>query len=335
MKTKVLLTIFLILYCLLIASRSIGAFAESSSSLSTDGNEEDENVELTKGESINVAKPSKKSSVKVRKVERAKANDKDLKHIRCDVCKYVVDDIMRNAIQWITKTEPALERLFDIACKTDTRGWTRMTDIVVNKTSSGESFLALQKETPKVAPCGIECETMVKACNKFVDEVVDRERVVNYFRSHEFLSVPVETHQEKICNEFSKQCPNTFTLTDKDLASRSDEIFLETDLSEVHKEFEKRRKKLQKIATDKGVSAVFEVSEDVKNVRAKLYYEELYRGELSHSTVIRQNTFFGHRWSARINGRIIKEWAVGIEPLQFFTLTWDDIKERPEAQPDL
>jgi hypothetical protein len=56
--------------------------------------------------------------------------------------------------------------------------------------------------------------------------------------------------------------------------------------------------------------------------KAVLYYDEGMRwGELGHgSDEMRANTFEGHRWNARVDGKIVQNWVIGPDKNQVFEI---------------
>jgi hypothetical protein len=55
---------------------------------------------------------------------------------------------------------------------------------------------------------------------------------------------------------------------------------------------------------------------------AELWFDEaLYWGKLGHGEgPLKVNTYTGHRWNLRVNGEIVKEWVIGDDAVQSFSV---------------
>ena len=72
-----------------------------------------------------------------------------------------------------------------------------------------------------------------------------------------------------------------------------------------------------------GISATFRnTGKNPAMEKVELYYDEgLLWGELGHGDPpLRANTFEGHRWNVRVDGKIVQNWVIGKDPNQAFEI---------------
>lgn len=54
---------------------------------------------------------------------------------------------------------------------------------------------------------------------------------------------------------------------------------------------------------------------------AELWYDEaMYWGKLGPNQSLSSNTFEGHRWNVRVNGKVVKSWVIGSDAKQYFEI---------------
>eukprot|EP00607_Mallomonas_marina_P002404 CAMPEP_0182428920 /NCGR_PEP_ID=MMETSP1167-20130531/24576_1 /TAXON_ID=2988 /ORGANISM="Mallomonas Sp, Strain CCMP3275" /LENGTH=133 /DNA_ID=CAMNT_0024612137 /DNA_START=546 /DNA_END=947 /DNA_ORIENTATION=+ len=131
-----------------------------------------------------------------------------------------------------------------------------------------------------------------------------------------------------ICHEWLKVCPAKRVLPPD--YNRVDIRFNAMDLEEVEEENSKRKAQIKELVTKKGIEATFQLSDDMKGVRATLYWENTFKEHLSLKP-LKHNTFPNHKWIVKVNDQIVKTWVIkDMEPLQHFVLTWEDILQEKE-----
>lgn len=252
-------------------------------------------------------------------------NKKDMKHIACDVCERAVSQVVervRLTSRWATFDE--IDRIFSNACdivKTDS--WIRQLDIVTHESNRTVGLVSGNG----VSACSTECLTIRKKCTNLLDEDIDRERVVDYIKSKHLKAtseLSFEDVKSKVCNEWNKVCPNKMVLAAGE--ERRDDPFIAIDPAALQKERDQQYQDARNFAEKKGITAIFTVAEDMVKVRAKLYWNDKFIGDLKDNlTPQRHQTFMGHVWTVKINGKVVKTWGIGIEPVQYYTLTWGDV----------
>lgn len=252
-------------------------------------------------------------------------NKRDMKHIACDVCERSVSQVVERVqltSRWATFDE--IDRIFSNACdivKTDS--WIRQLDIVTHDSNRTVGLVSGNG----VSACGTECLTIRKKCTNLLDEDIDRERVVDYIKSKHSKAtseLSFEDVKSKVCNEWNKVCPNKMVLAAGE--ERHDDAFIAIDPSALQKERDQQYQDARNFAEKKGITAIFTVAEDMVKVRAKLYWNDKFIGDLKDNlTPQRHQTYMGHVWTVKINGKVVKTWGIGIEPVQYYTLTWGDV----------
>jgi hypothetical protein len=70
------------------------------------------------------------------------------------------------------------------------------------------------------------------------------------------------------------------------------------------------------------IKAVFRNSgKDASMANADLYYDEaMYWGKLSPDRPLSSNTYEGHRWNVKVDGKTVTSWVISGEPTQEFVL---------------
>lgn len=70
------------------------------------------------------------------------------------------------------------------------------------------------------------------------------------------------------------------------------------------------------------LSAVFSnTAEDPALANAELYYEDTFWGPLGPADKpLEVNTYEGHKWNVKVDGKVVKTWHIGAEPRQEFKL---------------
>jgi len=255
------------------------------------------------------------------------ANKKDLKYITCDVCEHAVSHAVgqvRQRSRYTTFDE--IDRIFAETCDiVKTESWIRKLDIVTHEANRTVGLVSSPEGG--ISLCGTECLTIRKRCHALVDEDMDRERVVDYVKSKHAKPVSelsVEDVTNKVCRDWSKVCPSKHALAAGE--SRQDEPFVAMTADAVYKERDEQYQEARAFAEKKGITAIFSVADDMKSVRAKLYWNDKFIGDMKDSlTPQRHQTYMGHTWTVKINGKVVKVWGIGVEPVQWFTLTWADI----------
>jgi hypothetical protein len=160
-----------------------------------------------------------------------------------------------------------------------------------------------------------------------MDEDMDKERVVDYLRTKRSKSqLNVDEAVETVCKDWTKVCPSKRMLSSGE--TRQDEVFVPMEAALVQRERDEQYSRMREVAEKKGATAIFCLSDDMKGARAKLYFMEKFIGNLDNSrNPQRHQTYLGHQWKVKINGKVVKQWVVGVEPVQFFILTWADISD--------
>lgn len=64
----------------------------------------------------------------------------------------------------------------------------------------------------------------------------------------------------------------------------------------------------------------FNTGVDLRLNSAKLYFEAMEWGDLPPGKSLAANTFEGHRWNIRVNGKVVKKFSIGKEQDQVFTI---------------
>jgi len=251
---------------------------------------------------------------------------KDLAGIGCDVCEAAIREVA-SRVQGMPPhvTFEQIERMFDFdVCDTvRVDSWIRKLDIVLHE---GNRSLGLVPGSG-ISLCGAECATIRHKCSLIMDEDMDKERVVDYLKTKRSKShLNVEEAVATVCKDWTKVCPSKRTLPSGE--TRQDEVFLPMEAALVQRERDEQYSSMREVAEKKGATAIFCLADDMKGARAKLYFMEKFIGNLDNSrNPQRHQTYLGHQWKVKINGKVVKQWVVGVEPVQFFILTWADISD--------
>ena len=258
--------------------------------------------------------------------KKAIASKKDLKLIQCDVCSHAMSHIvgrLRTLSSGRFATYDEVDRVLEDSCdivKVDS--WIRTLDIQ----EQANRTLALVPGGG-VSLCGIECMTIRKKCTSMVDEDMDRERIVDHLHTKLKQQAALEADDVKntVCQQWLKVCPSKHTLPEGE--ARKDEVFTAMAEADVAKERQEWSESARLYAQNHGITAIFLMADDMDKVRAKLYFQEKFIGNLNTGGITpqRHQTFMGHTWTVKINGKVVKTWGIGIEPVQYFTLTWADV----------
>lgn len=256
---------------------------------------------------------------------KAVANKKDLRYIACDVCEHTISFVVGrlgtlSSGRFATYDE--VDRLFEESCDiVRTDSWIRRLDIQeqANRTLSLVSGGG-------VSLCGVECMTIRKKCTDMVDEDMDRERVVDFLHTKVKQQAVVDARAtaETVCHKWLKACPAK-TLPAGEV--RQDVPFNPMTEVDAAKERQEWAESARLYAQNHGITAIFLLADDMQKVRAKLYFQEKFIGNLGTGGITpqRHQTFMGHVWTVKINGKVVKTWGIGFEPVQYFTLTWADV----------
>jgi len=261
-----------------------------------------------------------------KKEEKKKLPLSYLKYIACDVCKKAVEGVNYQIMAFSILQEASIDRLFDRVCEAHEQSWLRKQDIVSELQEDGTKLLKFVEAAPGIVQkCGEECVLIREGCMRFVTETLDRDRAVGLIRQTWLTrSWEVDTvTQQQICGDWEKQCPQKVFMPNSTV--HIDYPFVPMAEVDVIGEYEARRIKMEKAATTTGVTASFDIAEDMAGVRAKLYFNDKYVGRLSQSPV-KHTTFLGHNWVVKINDKVVKTYAIGLEPEQHYTLTWKDVE---------
>lgn len=259
-----------------------------------------------------------------------KDNKRDVQLITCEVCEHAVSHAVgrvQSRSRYTTFDE--IDRIFAETCdivKVDS--WIRKLDIVTHASNNSVGLVAASGGG--IAACGAECLSIRKRCHTLLDEDIDRERVVDYVKtkhSKPTSELVVEDVTGKVCRDWTKVCPSKHKLAAGE-TRQQDEPFVAMEVAAVQKERDDQYQEARAYAEKKGITAIFTVADDMKSVRAKLYWNEKFIGDLKDSiTPQRHQTYMGHTWTVKINGKVVKVWGIGVEPVQYFTLTWADIQQ--------
>lgn len=83
-------------------------------------------------------------------------------------------------------------------------------------------------------------------------------------------------------------------------------------------------KQLHATFTNSGKDAAME--------NAELYFEAMLWGKLGRDDPdLRSNTYEGHRWNVRVNGKVVKKFVIGKEKTQIFEI-WERLAENKRFQ---
>lgn len=284
------------------------------------------------------------------KSKPAKANTKDIKYIQCDTCKKLIqfiktrvdgyrprdDPVDPNAPQGMRPkpvsaalTERDLSRMYDEACVIIDSSWMRKQDIVNTTTAEGKTYLGL-KENDYFGSCGVECMTIQAACTLLTDESLDRDQLFSHilkkFKTNATLdgSAKNPTFEDMVCSEWARVCPAppipaSYQREDTEWVALTPEQLRDEGIAR----FRMKRER----AVNEGVTAIFELAEEMKGTRAFLFFEDSVKGELSSDHPLKHTTYPGHVWKVKINGHVVKTWEIEIEPVQTFTLRWEDVEQ--------
>lgn len=256
----------------------------------------------------------------------ASINKKDLKHIECDVCTHSITEIVKKL--WVmprSTTFDEVDRIFQETCDT-TRvdSWIRKLDIITHESNRTVALV----DSTGISLCGTECQTIRRKCEALLEEDVDRERAVDWMISKlktGSSNLRLEEAIPKVCKEFSHVCPSKFSLAHTEV--RRNEEFKFMTRNAVQDERNEQNSELRELALHQGITATFSIADDMSSVRAKLYYMSTLIGDLHNRglTPQRHRTYLGHVWTVKINDKVVKQWSIGIERYQYFTLTWADV----------
>eukprot|EP01041_Mallomonas_annulata_P011115 gene11115-23227_t len=270
----------------------------------------------------------------------AKPIIRDIKYIECDICENTMLHIQTKT-SFITVpegtylSETAIGKLIDDVCeKDDPKSWVRRIDITKVQREDGSDILHLAKQS-SYSHCGVECMTIHAGCKKFVEEQLDYERLVSTIHKFRTTNATMKDLPTEVCTVWTKLCPSKHKVPIS--YQREDFEFKGLSSDEVHSLAEARHKRMENTASSEGegVMALFDLADDMTGVRAYLYYEQDFRGELSVSAPIRHNTYLGHKWFVKVNNQIVKSWVITAEPTQIYSLSWNDIKRNKKDKKDL
>jgi len=267
-----------------------------------------------------------------------KANKKDIQYIQCSVCENTFREL-RNKVYKLHNTKPPtyvsemkISQVVDDICNVNEESWIRKVDIISYNPNNDTnvSGLKLVYQGGDISRCEVECKTIQESCTKLVDDEVDREHLVSYIQKqiNKNHTVRGSTKNKKfeamVCNEWLKVCPA------KNLTAgyeRADLIFKDIVMTptEVNQENSRRVDTAFNVARKEGVLATFELAEDMRGSRVSLFWDKTYKGELSHTNPAKHKTYYAHHWHAKINDKIVKTWTMGSDPVQVYSLSWNEV----------
>jgi len=277
---------------------------------------------------------SKGKKTEKKGVRAAQPNFKEVKYLQCSICEQIVAEVISKIETLQLSSEASFAHYLENVCNRDDddqSSWLRKIDIIEMNNSNNKDEKTLSVDFHinhnDFQKCGVECKTAGATCKRLIDEVIDQERIVTYLsQNRKTLSAKVSDAKAQVCNQFEKLCPTKFILPPT--FKRIDYPYVQMPSDETWGEFEARRKALEHAATTGGCMGNFELSDAMIGIKAHVYASHeplILKGIVEVGKPFRANTYLGHQWIIKINDKPVKTFTVGLDKIQYFILSWENM----------